>query len=423
MAFVLLLASLVPLLFTVMPSVSAQTQFIEATPGYINFGMTTFINVTAPAAASYTVVVTQPNGTQASVDFTFSSVGQTQSAIYGNSSSGFHTVVNQVGTYNVFLERGGQVVSATSFYATNKLTVAMDMTTGGTCAYIAGATRGTEMYPRFSIAFASTNTPATNTDPGISVTFTLPNGSSASAPWDPYAHFFVGKVFPNWNFTSVGPWSPSASVSDAAGNHGSFQYTGAPYTISPVQLSTQIQFLDAVTGQPVTSLYNGLGITIQATITYPTNAEPVPGFVGPLDSVRGGSVTAQVGWGYYNETSGTFGGQSPGSLLGTVLMTYTGSNGTWKGQFVSSSLPKLQAGLSYEVVVSSKDSASPVNTGFAIASIAPATGSTTNTSTSVSVTTQTAVQTVQSIPTVVYAALAILLIVGIIIGYIVRVPR
>ena len=110
----------------------------------------------------------------------------------------------------------------------------------------------------------------------------------------------------------------------------------------------------------------------------------------------------------------------PGGLLGVVPMTYKGANGTWTGQFVSSSLPKLPAGTTYVVVVTAKDGASPANTGFGMEILSPASSTATIIQTT---TTTTATQTVETIPDVVYAALAILLIVGVLVGYIVRVPR
>jgi len=387
------------LVLVAVPPAVAQTQYVVATPGYVNLGMVTSVTVTAPAAGSYTVTVVQPNGTQSTMSFSPTSVGQVLNATYGNATTGFKGVVDLTGTYNVFLEQGGQVVASTSFYATDKFTVSMDMVDGGTCAYIPSATRGTKMFPRFYIYYASNGAPLTNTIQGAHVTYTLPDGSKANATWDSGVHLFVGKLQPNWNYTSVGPWSPNATIRDGAGNFATFQYTGTPYDISPVELSTSVEVVNSTSGQQVTSLSSGEGVTIEATITYPASAEPVKGFVGPLDSAsRGGSVVAQVGWGYYNVTAGTFGGKTPGGLLGTLSMTYSGSNGTWKGQFESGSLPKLQPGVSYEVVVSSKDAASPPNTGLALASLSPASSQST-------VVTQTTTS------------------VGVLVGYIVRIPR
>ena len=415
-------------LMMVAPSVSAQTQYVRVSAGYINLGMDTFVMASAPAAGSYSVVVQQPNGTQSSLSFMPTSAGQVLNATYGNSTVGFKAVVDQVGTYNVYLEQGTQVVSATSFYATNQLLISFQIVTGGTCDYVSGVTRGSKMFPHIFITYASNGAPWTNTAKGASVNVLTPEGQVTSAYWDPYALAFEIGVLPNWNYTFVGPWSPDINASDAAGNSGTLMYTGSPFVISPVALSTSIVVVNGTSGPVVSSLQNGQTVTIQATITYPTNVEPVNGFVGPLDSTRGGSVSAQVGWGYYNMTSGIFGGKMPGGLLGVIPMTYSGKNGTWAGQFVSSSLPKLPAGTTYVVVVTSKDSASPANTGFGMEILSPASSSvttiqTTATQTAIQTTTQTSTQTVQTIPDVVYAALAILLIVGVLIGYIVRVPR
>ncbi|MDA4115644.1 MAG: hypothetical protein OK442_03710 [Thaumarchaeota archaeon] len=404
---------------------------VTATPGYINLGMNTTIGVIAPAAGTYSLKVQEPNGAETSVNFTFAAAGQTVKATFGVSNSSFDAVVNQVGTYNVFLVQGGQVVSSTSFYATNQLVVTMDMVTGGTCAFVQGVTRGEALIPRFTMLYASNDVKLTNDTKGASVNFTMPGGQVGTTSWDPNALIFGGYVADNWNYSYVGSWNPTANASDAAGNVGTFKYTGSPFVITPAQLSTNVTLLSTSTGSVLTSLANGQGLTINATITYPTNAEPVSGFVAPLSPSRGGSVTAQVGWGFYNATSGTFGGgKTTGTLIGTVLMAYSGKNGTWTGQFQSTSLPTLPVGDTYEVVVSSKDGTSPTNTGLAIAELAPTaagSSSTTLTSTAVSTllstTTQTVVQTVQAIPTIVYAALAILLILGVVIGYIVKVPR
>ena len=450
-ALLLLVLLAAPLaVFAPLNSASAQTQDVTVKPGYINLGMTTSIQVTAPAAGTYTLTVQMPDGTESALNMTFASAGGSQTTSFGNASSGFKSSVNQVGTYDVAIRQGAKLVSSTSFYATNKLVVSMDMVTGGTCDYISGVIRGEKLLPRFYVTYASNNAPLTKNVTGAYVTYTLPSGTKANASWhNPTAEapdqggsggstgFYIGKVQPTWNYTSIGPWSPVVMAGDAYGNTATYRYTGPAFVIMPAQLATDIQVTDASTGQPVADLVNGQAVVISATITYPTNPEPVSGFVGPLDvATRGGTVAAQVGWGFYNTTSGSFGGATAGGLLGTVLMTYTGSNGTWTGQFESNSLPSLPAGASYEVVVSSQDKASPPNTGFAISALTAGTSQTTTVSsistvvstatsitTVVSQSTQQAVQTVQSIPNIVYAALAILLVIGVLVGYIVRVPR
>lgn len=412
----------------------AQTQMVTASPGYINLGMSTSISVTAPAAGQYTVVVAKPNGASASLPFTFASAGQTQNATFGNATSGFGSAVSSVGTYNVFVEQGSQVVGTTSFYATDKLVVTMDMVNGGDCTYVGGVTRGEKMFPRFSVSYASNGQPLSNDTAGISVSFTAPNSAVATAAWDSGAHLFVGRVLPNWNYTSVGAWSPTANVTTAAGNVGTFVYSGSPFQITPAQLSTAIQLVDAKTGKVVTSVYSGENLTIKATITYPTNAEPVTGFVGPLDTAtRGGVVSAQVGYGYYNDSALTFGGgaKSPGTLIATIPMAYTGANGTWAGSYVAGTLPTLPAGELFQVVIASHDSASPPNTGLGSLSVGPSLGapgassssSTTTSAPSTSTLTTTVSQVTQTVPTVAYAGMVILLALGLIIGLVLRMRR
>jgi hypothetical protein len=415
---------LVVLAFSIqVPQVAAQTQYISATPGYINLGMNTTISVTGPAAGSYSLIVLKPSGAKLQLNESFTSAGQVQTAVFGNSTSGFMSLADQVGTYNVFLEQGTTVVSSTSFYATNKLVVNMDMVNGGTCIYVAGVTRGVKMFPRFYLTYASTGGKITNSDKGISVVFTQPGNTKANASWDPFAKLFVGKVFANWNYTNVGPWNPTAVVSDAAGNAGSFNYTGSPYVISPAILSTTIQLVDSKTNKTITSIATGENVTIYATISYPTNPEPVTGFVAPLDAtVRGGVATGILGYGTYNATSQSFAGKNSGQVT-KLPLTYSGKNGVWVGSFNAGTLPTLNSSQTFEVVVNSADSASPPNTGSNILNVAPSAALTTVT-TSSSHTTQSSSTTspaiTTSIPVWAYAGTTIALIIGVIVGFLAR---
>jgi hypothetical protein len=435
----LLLVSMLALM-SPFATVSAQTQIITSSSGYINLGMTTTITATAPSAGSYNLVVEKPSGSEASVPFTSTAAGQTQTEVYGNATSGFGAVVDQAGTYNVFVTQGGQTVGSSSFYATNKLTVSIDMVNGGLCTYIGGAARGTKMFPRFYINYASNGVALTNNTKGVVVNYTLPDKTHAVAGWDKNAGLYVGKLYIAWNYTTVGTWSPSAVITDAAGNTATYTYTGAPFSITPATLATTIQLVDTNTGLPIAAIASGESINIRATITYPTNPEPVTGFVAPLDTAaRGGSATAIVGWGYWNATAHTFGGsaKNPGGVIATVPLTYSGANGTWTGQFTGATLPTIPAGTTYAVAVTSTDKASPPNTGLQVASLAAASAppgvatTTTVTSTSisssvsttVSMVTSTLSQMVQSIPTIAYAGMAIILVLGLIIGMVVRMPR
>ncbi len=387
--------------------------------------MTTGITVTAPAAGDYSVVVVLPNKSQASLAVTFTAAGQNQTEIFGNATRGFKTEVTQVGTYNVFLEQGGVAVSSTAFYATNRLNVAIDFVNGGLCDYIAGAARGTKIFPRFYVTYASTGAPL-NKSSKVLVTFTLPNNTTSMAGYHrptteapvPYG-FYIGKFYPNWNFTAVGPWSLTAHISDGLGNSATYVYVGPPFELTPAQLHTSVLLIDNSTAQALGGFYAGQTVKISANVTYPSNAEPVPGFVAPLDaSVHGGAVKASIGWGFYNTTTGAFGGgKSIGGLVASVPLTYSGHNGTWTATFQVPNLPSIAAGSSYEVVLTSSDKASPANTGMALVDVPPA-ASGPGTTTTVSQPAGTSGE--QLSPTVALLTAVGTLIVGLLVGVIVR---
>ncbi len=483
--------------------VYGQTQIVTVTPGSVNLGLTTSIAVAGPAAGSYTLEVVSPSGVTYSQPVTFSAVGQTQTLVFGNATSGFNVAVKEVGTYNVFLMQGSTVVGTSSFYSTNKLFITMDMVTGGTCYFINNEPRGWKWIPRFYVYYASNPTlplaaipvgaPAAGAkdlrtllihDANITVTFTQPdNKTVTTASWDSGALLWRGIVNPAWNYTYVGSWNPTVTAKDAAGNSGTYQYTGYPFDITPATLTAGITLIDSKTAAPVASIYAGESITISAIVKYPTNPEPTTGFVTGLDSVnRGGVVTAIVGWGTWNATTNTFGGgaANPGGVLGTVKLTNTnGINGTWTGPFtVASTLPTLPTGVSFAVAIQSSDKANPPNTGLQVMSLGlaptPAAGggtvstttvtapaatttvtgpgatttvvvsgsqtltqatSTTTATTTVTAAVSTAVSTAfstmtstisqvtQSIPTIAYAGMIALLVVGLVIGLVVKMPR
>jgi hypothetical protein len=418
-----LVAAMLPLLASAfllgsaVPVASAQTQPVTAQPGYINLGMTTSIAVTAPGAGTYTAVVQTPNGSEAQTNFVFAAAGQAQNATFGSAKVGFKHLVDQAGAYNVFLESGGQVVASTSFYATNKLVINLEMVQAGTCVYVQTTVRGVKFVPIFLVTYASTGGPMENATQKASVTFTDPDHSVRVAAYQ--GGKWVGTVDPNWNFTSVGPWSPSANATDGLGNTGTFTYQGAPFVFMPATLTTYASLVDAKSGQEVTTLGDGESVGIQALVTYPPwTAEPITGFAGPLDPTRGGAVTALVGYGFYNSTTQTFGGgNNQGGLIAKVSLTYSGHGGVWTGTFNASSLPTLPAGASYQVVVNAMDDASPPNTGAATLPLLPTTTQPRVTTTS----TETLVQAVaSSVPSWAYAAMALLLVVGFGIGYVVK---
>jgi hypothetical protein len=411
-----LLASLI-LFASAAPAASAQTQLVTAQPGYINLGMTTSIAVTAPSAGTYAVVVEAPGGGEVQANYVFTAAGQTQNETFGNSTTGFKAAVDQAGTYNVFVESNGQALSSTSFYATNKLVINLEMVQAGTCVYVQQTVRGVKFIPKFVVTYASNGALMTDASPKAGVTFTNPDHTIGVAQYTNGA--WAGTVDPNWNFTYVGNWSPSANATDGFGNTGNFTYLGSPFVFMPATLSTAVQLVNPQSGQVVTGLYNGESVNIQATVTYPPwTPEPIPGFAGPLNSTRGGVVVAVIGYGFYNSTTGAVGSSTnPVTAIDRVQLTYSGSKGLWMGSFNATALPTLPVGTAYEVVVNAMDSASPPNMG---SQTIPLPNTTTQGATTTTTTTQTVVQAASSVPSWAYAAMGLLLLVGAVIGYVAK---
>src|ERR1035437_8242222 len=88
---------------SVAPAASGQTEPVTAQPGYINLGMNTSISVTAPGIGTYQVIVETPNGTKVQTSDIFTAAGQKQNVTFGANATGFKALVDQVGTYNVFV--------------------------------------------------------------------------------------------------------------------------------------------------------------------------------------------------------------------------------------------------------------------------------------------------------------------------------
>jgi hypothetical protein len=413
----LLLISLVLSAFAGVPVVSAQTpQYIAATPNYVNLGMNTSIAATAPAAGSYTMVVQAPNGTQYSLPLTFTAanIAVAQTNIFGNTTVGFKAMVNQVGLWSVYLEQGTTVVSSNTFAVTNKLNIFFTMIVAGGCVFVPGGSRGQEMLAQFHITYVSNGATAQNaatwvnktfTRHAMTVKYTLPDKTVATAtlhastattwnqPW------YQGHVWPAWNASWVGNYYPQLNATDQYGNTLTWTYSGYPVPIAAATLSTTVSLTDAKSGALVAGLYNGQSAIVTANILYVATpgVGVVAGFVSSLDTAtRGGVVTALVGYGPYNATSGTFGAKNlPGGLIATVPMTYSATTKLWTGPLNIATLPALVNATAYSVVISSHDKASPANTGFANLAVPPfsALNSPTTTSTSASVSTTTATVT------------------------------
>lgn len=287
------------------------------------------------------------------------------------------------------------------------------MTDGGTCAYVQGVTRGSKMFPRFFVAYASNGARVTNATLSV-VTFTLPDGTHSNATWHRASvegvGFFIGKVYPNWNSTWAGNYMPTATATDIYGNTLSFTYTGRPFQILPSPLTASVQLVDPKTGQVAAGLYSGQTVNVTATIAYTaegvTGTEIRPGYIGPLDTSRGGVVTALLGWDFYNTTSNSFGSaKNPGGQIASLKLTYTGSKGIWSTPLTISSLPAIPAGTTYELILSANDGVPTPNSANLMLAPPPATVQTTTT-TSVSLATTTATSTATSIATSVSTAIS-----------------
>ncbi len=227
----LLLATATISLFLPASGAFAQTQAVTASPGYLNLGMNTTITFTAPSVGTYSVAVRKPAGELFSLNMTFATAGALQNATFGNSTAGFMSTVNEVGTYNVFVEQGGQVLYSTSFYATNQMVIKMDMVNSGLCYYIQDASRGSVIFPRFFVYYLSNGASVTNLQLS-NVSYTLPGGALTNATWHKPGvegvGFFIGEVSANWNYTYIGPYYPNATATDMYGNTVNYTYMAAP---------------------------------------------------------------------------------------------------------------------------------------------------------------------------------------------------
>jgi len=384
---VLLAVLLLPALVSA-PYVEAQgSATVAAEPLFINLGLTTSIVVKSPEAGNYTVVVTKPDGaSQAELNYSFVEQNETRET-YGNATMGFRSVIDQVGTYRVSLRRGGEQVTEATFFATDKLVLDLTVANSGTSdnvCYISNQfTRGTSIVPRIYVQYASTGEYMTLADsPKAVVTFTLPNGTKMQALFASYLPpkgAWRNCFRQNWD-DYAGPWNITAEASDGKGNYGifvSYPTVTLPlrtgplalrfgYEILPAPLTVTASVLDAATGKnATTTLSAGQRLRIEAKVEYlpplgPLSREWPEGYLGLLNTTRGGVVTAKLGWGFYNETAKTFGGKSPGGLVATIPLTYSEATGLWVGTYnVTGTEPKGD----YMAVVEARDRANPPNTG------------------------------------------------------------
>lgn len=378
---------LLPLVASV-PYAEAQAgSIVTVNPSFVNLGMQVSIAVNPQATGTYIVNVTKPDGiTSTQLTYTFTTLGEINNT-YGNATDGFNSIIDQTGIYKVSLTESGIELAEATFFATDKLNLDLTVANAGTsdnvCYLSNQFTRGTNVIPRIYVQFASTGEYMTPTNsPTGQVTFTLPNGTLMDTT-------FAGYLLPegayrncfstDWDIPT-GVWNITAEASDGKGNYGVFVsypqvvfpvfVLRVEYEILPAPLTITAQVLDTSTGKPATNeLKAGQTLSIEATIEYqhplgPNGREQAEGYLGLLNTTRADVVEAVLGWGFYNETSKTFGGSdlfaNPGGLIDTFELTYDSDSGLWINEY---DVTGLEPEGDYMTIFTARDKASVANSG------------------------------------------------------------
>ncbi len=178
---------------------------------------------------------------------------------------------------------------------------------------------------------------------------------------------------PLWHKGWKIPWNVNSGVhkfyvnaSDGMGNFGSAETGIAParnLVINPDTLAmTSIVLNDA--GEEDVDFAPGDTVYLEIDIRYDdknaheavNDPNPADPFNGPLSPTRGGVVTAHIGWGAFNFTSGEF-----DNVLTDLTLTYDTSSETWKGSYAIPSTTEDLAAV--QAMISASDSANAPNTG------------------------------------------------------------
>ena len=354
---------------------------VSVTPASTNLGTTVSVAVNTSAPGTYTVVVTKPDGTnQSQVNYVIDSAsGEVQT--YGNASIGFKTLIDQVGKYSVVLEQNGTKISETSFSAINQLIVELKIVNNGAttnpCFPDYTFSRGDSITVLVLIRYASTGKYVNGAlDRNMTAKFSLPNGTWINAAYAAREAAWTHCFTIDWNYYA-GAWKINATASDPYGNRGIYgNFLEVTYQVTPAPLTISSKVTNHATGQNATSsLANGETLDLSAQVQYlpplgPNQREGPEDYTGSLNATRGGIVTALLGWGFYNQTSGKFGGNgsNAGGLEANIPLNYNASSGLWTASYkVPNSLPSEN----YTVVILAKDSASPANTGISVLSLLP----------------------------------------------------
>ena len=350
----------------------------SATPGYVNLNMTTGIAVTlgtsrGPGLDNYLVTVTKSDGSSTAAWYNFTAVG-TISRVYGDAGTDFATRIDRPGLYDLRLDYydGASFTRAasTQMQATDELLVTLEAATASNeytdvhnCPIAQEFQRGGEIIARAYVRYASTGDFVNGTlVPSAvgNITGTL-LGETKVLRWHNVYHFWRWAWFPTWNDT-VGPIVFTVDVRDGRGNRGVASSPASGLTawrIIPAILKVMPRIVND-TGVETVSFLRGENLTIQARVTYESHNAHNRAFPGPLNATRGGQVTAVLGYGPYNASSGRF-----AQTLTTLSLSLDVASQNWTGTYRILATHPVRSDL--QVVVQASDGASPANTGMAFA--------------------------------------------------------
>jgi len=357
--------------------VDSHVTAFGASPSYININFTTLISVTIGTSYglyldNYTVTVTKPSGSASTVWYNITAVGVPVPVEYGNASGGFMTTVDEVGSYSLRLDYFNGTAFLPAAYSTLLVTDRLIVVTEGAtasneytdvhnCPLAQEFQRGGEIIARVYVTYASNGEFVNGTANPIArgnITGTV-FGVTKILTWQNIYHFWRNAFFPDWQ-TPSGVFRFNASASDGKGNFGSgispaFGLTA--WKIVPAILKVVPRILNA-SGAETVDFRPGETVTIEATVTYERHNSHNFAFPGPLNATRGGTVTATLGAGTFNATTGIY-----QTFLANVTLTLNPATQKWIGTYP---IPATLANRTdVQARISANDSTSPANSGGA----------------------------------------------------------
>lgn len=343
-------------------------------PSFVNLNFTSAIEVeigTSYGAGqdNYLVTVTAPSGRTSAVWYNFTGLG-TLARVYGDDASDFAALIDQVGSYTLRLEHFDGAAFAPAAYAmlvaTDRLFVTVEAASASNeytdvhnCPIAQEFQRGGEVIARAYVYYASngefvngTDTPSANGN----ITGTA-FGLTQTLRWQNVYHFWRWAWFPAWD-QAIGVFNFTAQASDGQGNHGtgySPEFGLTAWKINPAILKVVPRILNG-TGSETVTFQPGDTVVIAARVTYEGHNAHNRAFPGPLNATRGGAVTAVLGYGPYNASSGQF-----GTTLATLTMAHDAVTENWTATYQVKATDSLRSDL--QVVIKASDGTSPSNTG------------------------------------------------------------